>query len=359
MSPHPKSPPGKQPSLCTAQHSILQQERLYLLQSLADEERRKERLISTLRKIEAALNLTSSDPNGEAKALRKKLRILRSKLNRCKRNTEALSQNLDAVVIQMQRLDDYQWRRAHHDYAQQTQYGLMTSLSPTRTFAATINPSLAGPSMQHLRTDAMPQSPFLNYQQQAIIQSVYANPVEQTLMSQVPATPVLRPVQCSFSDAFSLSSPPRQGVSSILTNPTPTSELYSYNSTGPSPTDTVSPYSLNSNSWVPSQNFPSQSNAIQVSSIQPNAFVPTTEVFDLVQGLGAMALSPGPESRNLGLTGLSGVWVRAPAPQFSPLHSASMASFRNVDVEMQGTHAYPTAANPWGRSEWKGKRRSA
>ncbi|KAK5048901.1 hypothetical protein LTR84_005321 [Exophiala bonariae] len=361
MSTHPKSPPGKHPSLCTAQHSILQQERLYLLRGLADEERRKERLTSTLRKVESALNLTTSEPYGHPKALGKKVRILRSKLNRCKRTSRALCTSLEDVVAQMERLDDHQWRRAHDDYAQQTQYGLMTSLSPTRPSAAMINLSAAGPSMQHLRTDAMPQSPFLNYQQQAIIQGIYANPMEQTLMSQIPATPILRPVQYSYSDGFSFSPPPRRGFSSILTNINPTSGLYSYDSTGPSPTDTISTYSLNPNPWVAGRTYPSESNAMPVSGIYSNVLVPTTQVFDLVQGLGTMGLSSGPENQNLGVAGISGVWVRAPPPQLSPLHSASMMSFGDVDMCMQGGYGFGHDATSklQGRAGWKGKRRSA
>lgn len=288
---------SSRPSLCTAQHSVLQQERLYLLRALADEEQRKERLTSTLNKIEMALATT--DESRQANVLQKNLRNVRSKLNRCERTGQALCINLEAVMAQMQRLDDHQWRRAHHDYAQQTQHGLMTSLSLTNSAWPAIAPS-AAPGMQPFYTTPLPQSPFGYYQP---THALY-NPVEQTLTPQVPPTPILRPLQYTNSDTFQLRS--CQGI------PTTIGSDAEYHD-GISLTDTVSTYSLNP--WVgvaPPQNTLS------------TAYVPPTQVFDLVQGLGTMAIS-GSENQT------PGVWARS-------AHSAPVGSTASHQWQMQGAY---------------------
>lgn len=345
MAMHHDGVPSTRPSLCTAQHSILQQERLYLLRALANSERRQERLTSMLNKIETVLATTDQSPSEQTKRLQRSLKTTQSKLIRCERTGQALCTNLDAVVAQMQRLDDHQWRRAHDEYAQQTQHGLMTSLSRTApTCHALISPSVAAPSLQtqmqpFYTNTPLPQAQPVGSYYQPTINTLY-NPTraEQTFISQVPATPILRPLQYSNPDAFQLRS--RQDFFTPGNNLTSSDEEYYYSDEMISPTDTVSVYSLSP--WT---------TAAPVAAVPtlpptfPPAFAPpTTQVFDLVQGLGAIAIS-GPEntSQSPGLR-VSGLGNLSP-----PIRSTGMQQLQVQGVNNSGPKARRKA----------GKRRSA
>jgi hypothetical protein len=191
----------------------------------------------------------------------------------------------------------------------------MTSLSPTSSAWPAVAPS-AAPSVQPFYTKTVPQSQFGYYQPP---QALY-NPIGQTLMSQVPPTPILRPLQYANPDAFRLQSRP-----GIFNNISSDEEYHE----SISPTDTVSTYS--SNPWVgvaPPQNTFS------------TTYVPPTQVFDLVQGLGTMAIS-GSENRT------PGVWVRSP-------YSAPVGSTASHQRQMQGACSAASQL-----SKRAGKRRSA
>ena len=116
------------PTLCTGQYSILHQERLYLLKSLADEEERGERLSNALERLKSKLdNHDDTDPQVTARKLKQAIKSVRNKISRCQHKERGLSANLENVVAQMEGLKRFQRRRAQELYSQQNQHGLTTS----------------------------------------------------------------------------------------------------------------------------------------------------------------------------------------------------------------------------------------
>ncbi|KEF53005.1 uncharacterized protein A1O9_10913 [Exophiala aquamarina CBS 119918] len=292
MSMHHDGIASDPPSLCTVQHSILQQERLYLLRALANEERRKERLTSILNKMEAVLATTDQRPSEQTKRLERSLKTTRSKLTRCESAGQALCNNLDAVVAQMQRLDDHQWRRAHDEYAQQTQHGLMTSLSrPAASAYHVLSPPATAPSMQMqpFYTNTLPPMQVAGACYQPTSNAL-SHPIDQTTIFPVPATPILRPLRYSSLNPFQPRCRP-----DILPSISSRDQEYYCNGTI-SPMDEVSTYSLNP--WT----APALSPTLSATFVPP-----ATQVFDLVRGLGAIAISGSetPPSPGLWLSGLA------------------------------------------------------
>ena len=119
------------PGFCTSQYSTLHQERLYLLQSLAEEEERGERLTKSLESLKAKLeNHDPADTQVSARKLKTAIKSIRHKIGRCQYRERALSANLSNVVGQMEGAKRYQWRSAHQEYSYQSHFGQMMTMSP-------------------------------------------------------------------------------------------------------------------------------------------------------------------------------------------------------------------------------------
>jgi hypothetical protein len=173
------------PSLYTNQYSILRQERMYLLDALAQEEARGERLASALTALrqklenfgntahaekleesekleEAKVTAESSEPQLTARKLKVAIKSVRNKIGRCQHRERALSSSLANVVTQMEGMKRYQWRNAQQQYSLQSHYGSMVVMSPDAPGFALQSPLTAGiaAQMQYMRMDSPRQSSF-------------------------------------------------------------------------------------------------------------------------------------------------------------------------------------------------------
>lgn len=119
------------PAFCTSQYSTLHQERLYLLQALAEEEGRGERFMRALETLKTKLeNYDPADTQVSARKLKTAIKSVRHKIGRCQYRERALSANLANVVGQMEGAKRYQWRSAHQQYGHQSRYGQVMVMSP-------------------------------------------------------------------------------------------------------------------------------------------------------------------------------------------------------------------------------------
>ncbi|KIX00045.1 uncharacterized protein Z518_10972 [Rhinocladiella mackenziei CBS 650.93] len=247
------------PALCTAQYSELQQERLYLHQALVGEERRRERQTRLLKKAE--IKLKAIDPNTTSsvsiKSLKKSIRSMRSKLNRCVQTEQVLIESLTNVVLQMQRLKQHQLRRAHQEYPQQTQYEQITNLwpiYPSWPMMPYVSPSLRS----NIQYYTLPEMTNSHSQPQGLY-----GPNDHAMVYQVPQTPMLRPVQYSSNQPAYAYPVPLVTNNNISRSRDPDSI---------SPADTISPYMLSPLPTTPTSNFPPTS-------------IPSIQHTDIVEGV--------------------------------------------------------------------------
>lgn len=121
----------------TSQYSTLHQERMYLLNALAEEENQGERLTETLSVLQAQIQeLEASDPPSNTKKLRQQAKVVRNKVGTCQYRERALAANLANVVAQMEGVKRYQWRNAQQEYAMQIEqaqhHAHLVLMSPAR-----------------------------------------------------------------------------------------------------------------------------------------------------------------------------------------------------------------------------------
>ncbi|KAJ4546902.1 hypothetical protein HRR77_004441 [Exophiala dermatitidis] len=183
-----------QPVLCTEQHSVLQQERLYLIQTLEKEERRKTTLAAKLSKAEAEFETSMvHDSPDFVKRTQKSIKKLRSKLNRCERNEQTLSMSLANVVEKMRNLEQCQWSKSHPNHVPRNQCQATT----LPTFASSI-PIVA--SQWPLKFDADPAQvdaiPAMAGRSLRFCPPPF-RPLETVMFNNVPQGPMLRPMQLS------------------------------------------------------------------------------------------------------------------------------------------------------------------
>ena len=140
------------PVLCTSQYSILHQERLYLLQALADEEERGERLTKALGNLQSKLeNPDKEDPQLSARKLKTAIKTIRNKIGKCQHRERVMSGNLQNVIAQMEGLKRYQWRSAHQQYNQQSHYSqlMMSPAAPNLMLQSPLATGIAA-QMQYM-----------------------------------------------------------------------------------------------------------------------------------------------------------------------------------------------------------------
>ncbi|ETN42144.1 uncharacterized protein HMPREF1541_04085 [Cyphellophora europaea CBS 101466] len=121
----------------TGQYSTLYQERLYLLNALADDESQGERLTYALAGLQAQLDQNeSADLPLSSKKLKQQVKAVRNKIGACQHRERALASNLTSITAQMEGMKRYQWLTAQHEYAMQIhqaqQHAHRVLMSPAR-----------------------------------------------------------------------------------------------------------------------------------------------------------------------------------------------------------------------------------
>ena len=117
--------------LCTTNHSALQQQRLYVLETLAQEEGKGERLSYALKKLHQCLKdaecLREAGKSASVREVKRSIRGLTFKLNRSQNITGYLARNLETINSQIAILEQYQWRLTAAEYRRQSIYGVLMS----------------------------------------------------------------------------------------------------------------------------------------------------------------------------------------------------------------------------------------
>lgn len=136
------------PEALTSQYSVLHQERLYLLNALAEEANQGESLTHTLISLQAQIHQSeTSNPPESTRKLRQQVKAVRNKIGTCQHRERALAANLANVVAQMEGYKRYQWRSAEEQYAMQLQaaqqhaQSVLRMMSPSRPAFALRSPA--------------------------------------------------------------------------------------------------------------------------------------------------------------------------------------------------------------------------
>lgn len=121
----------------TSQYSILYQERMYLLNALAEEESQGEHFTHSLSVLQAQLHeKEGANPPLSTKKLKQQIKAVRNKIGACQHRERAIATNLANVVAQMEGLKRYQSRSVQQDYAMQLQqaqqHAQLVLMSPAR-----------------------------------------------------------------------------------------------------------------------------------------------------------------------------------------------------------------------------------
>jgi hypothetical protein len=239
-SPWNASQPSGGPVLCTSAYSSLHQEHLYLLEILAVEESRGERLQHALETTRAKLNNeedldTSPD---SIKKLKKSIRGICCKLTRCQKTKRYLAESLATVVQSMKRLEQNQWHLANANYRRQAWYGLLGGIAQPSLDMVPVSPMAPelGQGMQELEIFSPPIPAFHH--------SLFPpNLWHYPLIPVMPTTPVIR-TQMSISPYSQLPHPPMQ---SPMQSPTSGAiPLYSESQTLSPESEVFSAFSLGS-----------------------------------------------------------------------------------------------------------------
>lgn len=208
------------PTLATAQHSQVRQEADYIRDRLTAEQIFSRRLLNEIKKGEKRLGKAREDESLKeaAVSLKKGIKKQRSRLNRSTRNQQLLEERLAALLAEIERLEQRQWRRSAPPlYTRQTlssgqmadpPYGPLWSTHPAPLTAALWPP------------------PMLPFHLQATSPAVFGY---------APRAPTLQPVRVP---GLSYYQPIQQSING-------------FDDTTMSPADTVSPYDLN-----PARGFP-------------------------------------------------------------------------------------------------------
>jgi hypothetical protein len=188
----------------TSQYSVFHQQRLYLLNALAEVENQGERLTQSLGALETQIiEHEATEPPLSTKKIRQQVRSVRNRLTDCQHQERALAANLSQLVAQMEGIKRYQWRQAQHDYQMQIQqaqqHAQMVLLSPARPGFALRSPaamdlatqmhymSLNQPTTSS-QPPALTQSPYFTAFHQQVNPGSCQSIAEQMYIS---ATPVL------------------------------------------------------------------------------------------------------------------------------------------------------------------------
>lgn len=156
----------------TGQYSVLHQERLYLLEALAEEETQGERLTQALMSLQAqieACEAHDSPGNGKRlKQLRQQAKSVRNRIGACQNRERALALNVSGIVAQMEGVKRYHWINEQQNYAiqlaQAQQHAHMVLMSPARPAFALRSPAnidLAA-QMQYMSLAPQPEPVFGN-----------------------------------------------------------------------------------------------------------------------------------------------------------------------------------------------------
>ncbi|OCT44708.1 hypothetical protein CLCR_06156 [Cladophialophora carrionii] len=224
------------PTLATAQHSHIRQEADYIHERINAATALHRKLSSEIRRAERRLDKARQDkwpdePNTAISitSLKKSIRKQRSRLNRCARNLAAFEDRLAAITLQMQALQQRQWRHSAPQL-----YGLEDAC-PERFASAPCRHDWSASTPLHILQPPTPAlgAGVLETQMQGQMQSQH-HPV----VGYLPRTPVLRPVQVPRlveTEVFQQSAGP----------------MHVFEGVEISPTGTVSPYDLS-----PPRGFP-------------------------------------------------------------------------------------------------------
>lgn len=125
-----------------SEYAALHQQRLYLLDSLAKQEARGERLANLLEAVKVTLSVAepAEEGRGSKKALKKSLKTLAYKMTACQKTEKALADNLALLIARMNLLEQNQWRMASADYNQFTKYGQLDGLATSMQNIAVVSP---------------------------------------------------------------------------------------------------------------------------------------------------------------------------------------------------------------------------
>lgn len=121
----------------TSQYSILYQERMYLLNAIAEEESQGEHFTHSLSVLQAQWHeKEGANPPLSTKKLKQQIKAVRNKISACQHRERAIAANLANVVAQMEGLKRYQSMNTQHGYAMQLQqaqqHAQMVLMSPAR-----------------------------------------------------------------------------------------------------------------------------------------------------------------------------------------------------------------------------------
>ncbi|KAJ9613232.1 hypothetical protein H2200_003174 [Cladophialophora chaetospira] len=231
------------PTLATSQHSQVRQEADYIQERIVASTVLCRKLTSEIKKGEKRLGKAREDGCSEEPiiSLKKKIKKQRSRLNRGARNQQLLEERLRAILGEIEKLEQRQWRRsAPQLYTPQNmgaghtanpQYDVFWSMHPQPP-----TPALCPPPMLPLHMQG-PYHPVVGY---------------------VPRAPVLQPVQVPRL-AYTQ---PKQQIVPFLDG----MEM--------SPADTMSPYDLTGPTSFPvAHNFDLADGVdnMQISDVQPMA----------------------------------------------------------------------------------------
>lgn len=253
-------------TLCTSGCSRLQQKQLHLNQALTNEERRVERLNGLVHKFER--QLLSETSNDRMKTLRRQLRNLNLRRAQSERTMLSLLQNLNFIMAQMEGLHSPTWLKPYSEYALRTPSSDMTTSGPAFPHWHINSPPLlvGTPHFWTLPTATTLQSPII---------SNLVSPYEQQYTDdQLPVTPIIRAMPSIPNPDF---------VWQEYSYPHYVSNHQRIDTDMVSPTDTVSTYSLSPLPPTSTETFPTD-------------LIPGTQVFDLVNGMGAIGLDQGREN---------------------------------------------------------------
>lgn len=193
------------PALWTNQYSILHQDRLFLLNALANEEERGERLAYALVGLKSKLEnfgerkaeneiVNSSEPQITARKLKLSIKTVKHKIGRCQHRERALSADLAIVIARMEGLDRYRWRCAQQVYNLQSQYDQLVMMSPLTPEYTVQSPLIAGVTaqMQYMGFDSSIQSDFHHAMSP---ENVY----QAATAAHMPQTPAILPANVGHS----------------------------------------------------------------------------------------------------------------------------------------------------------------
>ncbi|EXJ55481.1 hypothetical protein A1O7_08408 [Cladophialophora yegresii CBS 114405] len=253
---------GIVPTLATAPHSHIRQEADYIRERIDAARALHRKLTSEIRRNESKLEEVREDefsgrPNTSTPvsitSLKKSIRKRRSRLNRCARNLAAFGDRLAAITLQMQALQQRQWRHSAPQL-----YGLENAC-PEHLASAPCRHDWSASTLSNV---PQPPTPAL------IVHPLHVQSQHHPVVGYLPRTPVLRPVhvpRLADTEALQESAGPKHVFDGV--------EI--------SPTNTVSPYDLNAPRGFPAAQRIDLAEAVsnmRISQIQELDHVPESVV---------------------------------------------------------------------------------